>query len=74
MVNFKSYPHDDDLYLFKKDLINKTNKAPLELLIKIAIKNGIGHKNLLIENNKELTINDERELIPAAITVFNDLP
>ena len=72
MFNFESYPHDNDLYLCKKNLINK--KASLELLKRLGLEKYIGDQNLIIENIKELTINDERELILAAITVYNDLP
>ena len=32
-----------------------------------------GDKDLLINNIKELTINDDRKLIRAAITLYNDL-
>ena len=32
-----------------------------------------GDKDLLITNIKELTINDDRKLILAAITLYNDL-
>ena len=32
--NIKSYPHDENLYLFKTDLIKKINTTPIELLIK----------------------------------------
>ena len=33
--NFKSYRHDENLYLFKRDLVNKINNSTLELLIKL---------------------------------------
>ena len=32
--NTKSYPHDENIYLFKTDLIKKINTIPIELLIK----------------------------------------
>ena len=60
--NIKSYPHDENLYLFKRDLVNKICEAYLNL-----------NKDLLINNFKELTINDDRKLILAAITLYNDL-
>ena len=69
--NIERYPHDNDLYAFENDLINKAINAPLKLLINFCL---IEDKNLLIENIKELTINDERELIFADITVYIDLP
>ena len=60
--NIKNYPHDENLYLFKRDLVNKICEAYLNL-----------NKDLLINNIKELTINDDRKLILAAITLYNDL-
>ena len=45
----KSYPHDEKLYLFKRDIINKIKNASLD-----------GDKDLLKNNFKELTINDDR--------------
>ena len=30
----KSYPHNESLYLFKRDLLNKINTTPIKLLIK----------------------------------------
>ena len=53
---FKNYPHDENLYLFKTDLVNK-----IEL-----------DKNQLVNNILELTINDDSELIEAAIKLYND--
>ena len=35
--NIKSYPHDENLYLFKRDLVNKINYTILELLIKLGL-------------------------------------
>ena len=35
--NIKSYPHDENLYLFKGDLVNKINNTTLELLIKLRL-------------------------------------
>ena len=60
--NIESYPHDENLYLFKRDLVNKICEAYLNL-----------NKDLLIINILELTINDDRKLIEAAITLYNDL-
>ena len=69
--NIKSYPHDENLYLFKRDLINKIKNASLELLIKLGLELDI-NKDSLINNIKELAINDDRKLILAAITLYND--
>ena len=68
--NIKSYPHDENVYLFKKDLVNKicertsfmTSQASLNL-----------NKGQLVNNILELTINDDRKLIEAAIRLYNDL-
>ena len=35
--NIKSYPHDENLYLFKRDLVNIINNTTLELLIKLGL-------------------------------------
>ena len=35
--NIKSYPHDENLYLFKRDLVNKINNSILELLLKLGL-------------------------------------
>ena len=82
--NIKSYPHDENLYLFKRDLVNKICEAgwgraslvtPTKAKSPSLIKNASldGDKDLLINNIKELTINDDRKLILAAITLYNDL-
>ena len=62
--NFKSYPHDENLYLFKKknDLVNEINVESLDKV-----------KYQLTYNILELTINDDRELIKAAIKLYNEL-
>ena len=70
--NIKSYPHDENLYLFKRDLINKIKNASLELLIKLGLELDI-NKDSLINNIKELTINDDRKLFLATITLYNEL-
>ena len=75
--NIKSYPQDENLYLFKRDLINKIceagwgTKAEGPSLIRRTSLDG--DKDLLINNILELTINDDRKLIEAAITLYNDL-
>ena len=82
--NIKSYPHDENLYLFKRDLIIKIceagwGRASLVTRTKAKgpplIKNASlhGDKDLLVNNILELTINDDRKLIEAAFTLYNDL-
>ena len=68
--NIKSYPHDENLNLFKRDLIKKINDTTLELLIKIGLDVS---KKALIDNIVELTTNDDRKLIEAAIRLCNYL-
>ena len=81
--NFKSYPHDENLYLFKRDLVNKICEAgwgraslvtPTKAKGPSPIKNASldGDKDLLINNIKELTINDDRKLILVSNTIYND--
>ena len=67
--NIKSYPHDENLYLFKRDLVNKICEAGAH------IKNALldGDKGLLVNYILELIINDNRKLIEAAIRLYNDL-
>ena len=71
--NIKSYPHDENLYLFKRDLVNKINNITLELLIKLGLDVSKESLEPLINNILELTINDDRMLIEAAIKLYNDL-
>ena len=66
----KSYPHDENLYLFKRDFLKKINTTPIELLIILGLD---ASKESLIVNILELTINDDRKLIEAAIRLYNDL-
>ena len=61
--------YDENLYLFKRDLVNKICEAGS--LIKYASLHG--DKDLLVKNILELTINDDRKLIEAAIRLDNDL-
>ena len=70
--SFKSYPHEN-LYLFKRDLVNKINNTTLELLIKLGLDVSKESLESLINNILELTINDDRMLIEAAIKLYNDL-
>ena len=71
--NIKSYPHDKELYLFKKDFKKKINATPIELLLKLGLDVSKESLESFINNIKELTINDDRKLILAAITIYNDL-
>ena len=34
---FKSYPHDESLHLFKRDLLNKITTTPIKLLLKLGV-------------------------------------
>ena len=67
--NIKSYPHDENLYLFKRDLIKMIHQASLKLLRRSLV----GDKDLLVNNILELTINDDRKLIEVAIILHNEL-
>ena len=60
--NVKSYPHVENIYLFKRGLVNKIYRASLDL-----------RKNQLVNNILELTINNNKKLIGAAIRLYNDL-
>ena len=60
--NIKSYPDDENLYLFKRDLIKMIHQASL-----------YGDKDLVVNNILELTINDDRKLIEVAIILYNEL-
>ena len=74
--NIQSYPLDENLYLFKRDLVNKICEAgsPIKnASVKLLRRSLDGDKDLLINNIKELTINDDIKLIHAAITLYNDL-
>ena len=65
----KSYPHDENLYLFKRDLIKMIHQASVKLLRRSLD----GDKDLLFNNILELTINDDRKLIEVAIILYNEL-
>ena len=71
--NIKSYPHDENLCLFKRDPVNKINNTTLELLIKLGLDVSNESLEPLINNILELTINDDRMLIEGAIKLYNDL-
>ena len=59
---FDDYPHDENLYIFKRTLVNKIKKTSLDL-----------DKNQLANNILELPINEDRELFKAAIKLNNEL-
>ena len=71
--NIKSYLHDENLYLFKRDLIKMIYTTPIELLIKLGLDVSKESLESLINNILELTINDDRKLIEAAIRLYNNL-
>ena len=71
--NFKCYPHDENLYLFKRDLVTKINNITLELLIKLGLDVSKESLESLKNNILELNIYDDRRLIEAAIKLYNDL-
>ena len=58
--HIKSYPHDENLYLFKRHLVNNIYRAPLDL-----------DKDQLANNILELS--DDRELIRVAIKLYTEL-
>ena len=76
--NITSYPLDENLYLFKRDLIKMIREqAPLVVNQSVSpIKLNLEldkDKDLLINNIQDLTINDDRKLIEAAIVLYNEL-
>ena len=75
--NIKSYPHDENLYLFKRDLIKMIHQASVNeqssRFTKLLRRSLDGDKDLLVNNILELTINDDRKLIEVAIILYNEL-
>ena len=76
--NIKSYSHDENLYLFKRDQVNRVCKASLDQMMDLELDNKDNkdnkyNKDLLINNIPELTTNDDRKLIEAAIRLNNAL-
>ena len=65
--NIKIYPLDENIYFFKRDLLNKIYQQTSPM----ANPALIGETGSLI--NKELTINDDRKFIEAAIRLYNEL-
>ena len=64
--NIKSYPHDENLSLFNRDLINKIYQADPSLF-----KESL---EVIINIIKELTIKEYRKFVEAANRLYNDLP
>ena len=58
--NRKSYPLDENMCLFKRDLLNKISQQTSSMA-----------NPALINNIKELTIGDDRKLIEVAIRLYN---
>ena len=75
--NIKSYPHDENLYLFKRELIKIIPQAPVNeqnsRFTKLHCRSIDGDKDLLVKNILELTINEDRKLIEVAIILYNEL-
>ena len=71
--NIKSYPHDENLYLFIRDLVNKICEADSLINTTSTELDNKNNKDLLINNILELTTNDVRKLIEASIRLYNDL-
>ena len=71
--NIKSYPHDKDLYFFKRDLIKKICEAGSLINTTSTELDNKYNKDLLINNILEITTNDDRKLIEAYIRLYNDL-
>ena len=67
--NIKSYPLDDNMYLFKRYLLNKISQQTSPM----ANPALIGETGSLINKIKEFTINDDRKFIEAAIRLYNKL-
>ena len=80
VIDVKIYPHDENLYPFKRDLINKMNNTNLELDWGLAQFWGPGPQaaslldtDKLTKNILQLTTNDDRKFIDSAIELYNDL-
>ena len=68
--NIKRYPRDENLYLFKRDLVNEICERTSSMASQASLKL---NKAQLVNNILELTINDDRKLIETAIRLYNDL-
>ena len=67
--NIKNYPHDKELYLFKRDLLNMIKKLYEYKDLPSSFTNKDKDKDVdkLINDIKELTIDSNKKLIEAAI-------
>ena len=87
--NIKSYPLDENMYLFKRNLVKKIckrtssvvsqagsliNNTTLELLIKLGLVVSKESLEALKNNIKELTIKEDRMFIEFAIRLYKNLP
>ena len=82
--NIKSYPHDKELYLFRRDLLNLLNRIKklykdkdkdkgVDKLICELTSSVASQAGSMINDIKELTIDSNRKLIEAAIILYNEL-
>ena len=86
--NIKSYPLDENMYLFKTDLLNKilerNSSVVIQQISSVASQAGplinnttldVSKESLeaLINNIKELTIKEDKKFSEAAIRLYNDL-
>ena len=71
--NIKSYPHDKELHLLKRDLIKKICAAGSLINTTSTELDNKYNKDLLINNILELTTKDDRKLIEDYIRLYNDL-
>ena len=65
--NIKSYPLDENMYLIKRDLLNKICEQTLSVANRGTLVN-----RALLNNIKALTIKD-RKFIEAAIRLYNEM-
>ena len=66
--NIKSYPLDENMYLFKRHLLNKISQQTSSAPNRRTMVNPA-----MIINIKELTIKEDRKFIEAAIRLYNEL-
>ena len=72
--NIKNYPLDENMYVFKRDLLNKIKNTNLERPIKLGLDVNKESLEAPINKIKELTIKEDRKFIEAAIRLYNNLP
>ena len=77
VYNIKSYPLDENMYLFKRDLVKKicqrTSSASNRQTSLMANPALIGETGSRINNINELTISDDSKFFEAAIRLYNEL-